>query len=332
MNRKLITYRNCSRGGVSAVIRGRAADEPETHFDALFELDKGGRQVFEDLPNVSVRIARKGNLKSLVNYALKERVYSEVSIFSDPELANEISVPDITMLVYELHSGSFQTVERELAKLEQSRVDVFRMPSEHSRFNIEPMIKTRYARRIEVSPNLINPTIFNTSPKAPQYTFPDDVIPIIWVGRFDKGKGPKYLVRTLAQLPSEYHAYMIVSLETEPGPASDVLGEADALGVSHRLHLRSNLSQQTVAAMYRGAAASGGCLASTSLLESFGYLFSEAPACGLTVYAFDLPVIHEHTDYQALIHVVPPGDVTALSRMVQRHGAPSPSATGHLRN
>lgn len=309
MSKHLITYKNCSKGGVSSVIRGRALAEPESHYDAVFELDKGGRFAYSDLPNVSCRVVGAAKFISYVNYALNRFSYDEVCVLSNPDAANRLEVPDRTLLTYEIHSSHFTVVEKELAKLELPKVDIFRVPSEFSAFNVQSMLPRRYARRVEVTPNMINNSEFTPDGQAEH--FPSGMRPLMWVGRFDKGKGPKYLARVLAKLPDEFHAFMIISLETLPGPASDFLSEARALGVEHRIHFRMNLPQSKVASMFRGAARCGGAFISTSLQESFGYALAEAEHCALPIYAFDLPVLPEVVSENAVI--VDPGDVEALA-------------------
>jgi|GEM_PF-4932916 len=52
----------------------------------------------------------------------------------------------------------------------------------------------------------------------------------MWVDCFDQGKGPKYLARILVKLPDEFHAFMVIGLETLPGPVSGFMSQARALG------------------------------------------------------------------------------------------------------
>lgn len=315
MNNNLIVYKNCSRGGVSSVIRGRARANPEAHFDAVFELNKGGIATFADFPNLSCRVVGS-RLADYTNHILANRQYDRVSVLSNPQLANTLEVPDSTELVYEIHSGAFSVVKKEMDVLDQSRIDVFRVPSQYSAFHVLPMIKPRFRRRLEVVPNLVDTYFFNAESDAPYHMFSDEITPLIWVGRFDRGKGPKYLLRLLAQLPERFHAFVVISLETQPGPASDFFAEAASLRVEDRVHLRMNLSSSELASFYRGAARRGGSFISTSLVESFGYALVEAPSCGLNVVAFDLPVIQEHSDFHTRMTTVQPGNVEAMAEVL----------------
>lgn len=311
MSNNLIVYKNCSRGGVSSVIRGRARANPDAHYDAIFELNKGGVATFEEFANLSCRVVGS-RLAEYTNHVLANREYDRVSVLSNPQLANTLEVPDNTELVYEIHSGAFSVVKKELDVLDQSRVDVFRVPSHYSAFHVLPMLKPRFRRRLEVVPNRVDTYFFNDALDAPYNTFSDEITPLIWVGRFDRGKGSKYLLRLLAQLPERFHAFVVISLETQPGPASEFFAEAASLRVEHRVHLRMNLSAAELASFYRGAARSGGSFVSTSLVESFGYALVEAPSCGLDVVAFDLPVIQEHSEFHSQMTTVQPGNVEEM--------------------
>ena len=225
-------------------------------------------------------------------------------------------MPDSTELVYEIHSGAFSIVKKELDVLDQSRIDVFRVPSHYSAFHVLPMLKPRFRRRLEVVPNRVDTHFFNDALDAPHHTFSDEITPLIWVGRFDRGKGSKYLLRLLAQLPERFHAFVVISLETQPGPASEFFAEAASLRVEDRVHLRMNLSASELASFYRGAARRGGSFVSTSLVESFGYALVEAPSCGLDVVAFDLPVIQEHSAFHSQMITVQPGNVEEMANVL----------------
>ncbi|GEM_PF-2446029 len=130
---------------------------------------------------------------------------------------------------YETSSSHFPVAEKGLAKLELEKVDTTRVPSEFNAFNVQSMLPRRYARRVEGAPNMINDSEF--IPNGHTERFPSGVRPLMWVDCFDKGKGPKYLARILVKLPDEFHAFMVIGLETLPGPVSGFMSQARALGV-----------------------------------------------------------------------------------------------------
>lgn len=319
--RKLIIYPNCSKGGVSSVIRGRARYEPDTQFDVLFLHDRGGRQVFDDLTNVTMRIVDQGRIKPYLQYITKSFKYDDIHVLSSPDLANLLSSDETLSINYEFHSSNMTVVEKELAKLELDRISVIQVPSEQMKNWVSERVINRLRRRIEVTPNLVDNHLFSTDGTADffDHVWPSSTEekkrPLVWVGRFDRDKGYQYFIRMLALLPEEFTGVVIVSLEHEPQRTEKFLAECDAMGVRDRIQLYMNLSQEMMSNVYRSSRERGGTFVSTSLMESFGYAVEEASSCGLPVAAFNLPVwdrLQEVPNFQA----VPPGEVFDLADAV----------------
>lgn len=319
--RKLIIYPNCSKGGVSSVIRGRARHEPDTHFDVLFLNDRGGRQVFDDLENVTIRIVAQGRIKPYLQYITKTFKYDVVHVLSSPDLANLVSENETLSVIYEFHSSNMTIVEQELAKLEIDRISVIHIPSEQMAHWVSERVIPRVRQRIEVTPNLVDKHLFAPSGIADFFDHQDMIAgegnkrPLVWVGRFDRDKGYQYFVRMLALLPEEYMGVVVISLEHEPQRTEKFLSECDAMGVRDRVQIYMNLSQATMANLYRSAREYGGSFISTSLMESFGYAVAEASSCDLPVAAFDLPVWDRFRGISSF-HAVPPGEVLDLADAV----------------
>src|SRR5699024_2868622 len=116
--RKLLTYPNCSKGGVTSVIRGRAAAEPETTFDVIFVNDRGGSRAFDDLQNVNVRIIRHDRLTAYLLSLTKAVEYDSIHVLSQPSIANELASSEELAVAYEFHSTNMAIVESEIAKLD----------------------------------------------------------------------------------------------------------------------------------------------------------------------------------------------------------------------
>lgn len=309
--KKLIVYPNASRGGVAAVIRGRAIAEPRTEFHCIFFNDRGGRDAYSDLKNVHVRIVQKERANSFIAYSAREHNYAQISIIASPGTVEKVDLPDGAPLVYEFHSSNMEIVQREVEALDFSMVQRVIAPTSFMADKISRILPARVRAPVEVVPNLVDSTSFYPgSPEANLLTAGKR--PLIWVGRFDKGKGFTSYIRMLSMLPDTYVGVAVVSIESDPSRAAEFLGEAGAAGVSERISLMLNLPQFTLGEMYREAAVLGGALISTSLMESFGYAVAEAISCGLPVHAFELPVLLEHADPSGLLRQVPIGDVISL--------------------
>lgn len=317
--KELIVYPNCSKGGVTTVIRGRAAADPELALDAMFFEDRGGSNAFDDLPNVRASIIRKDRAKSALQYMAKTQHYDAVSVLSAPAFVEALAglVP---LLRYEFHSSDLSVIKSEIAQINFAQVDEILAPTEYMANQISNLLPHIHRGKMRVEPNLVDERTFSIDGDADFY-FPGSQsevpggIPLVWVGRFDNGKGYRYFIRLLASLPKEYFGVVVVSLEKDPARASAFLNECAVMGVSDRVQLFLNLAQGDLSALYRYARDRNGYAISTSLLESFGYSVAEATACGLRVAAFQLPVWREHPR-QSLITTVPTGSVQDLASAV----------------
>lgn len=319
--KQLIVYPNASKGGITSVIRGRAAAEPNVHFDALFFADRGGSQAFADLKNVRSAIIPKGRAESAAKYLYSKNFYDTISILSAPSIMKHLV--DVSAHVrYEFHSSDMNVNKREIDNLDLGQLDEVSVPSRFMASSIKQLIPAQFRKKITVTPNLVDQTIFSSQGSTDFYRdnqsirMPSNAIPLVWVGRFDEGKGYRHFLRALSNLPSNYYGVVVVSLEKDPSRASAFLNEAAVAGVFDRVELYLNQSQHEMAKLYRWAAQRGGLAISTSLLESFGYFVAESTACGLPVVAFDLPVWKEHEN-QDKISTVTVGSVTELVKVIQ---------------
>lgn len=312
--RDLIVYPNASKGGVSTVIRGRAVAEPQRGIDAVFFADKGGANAFEDLPLVRTLIVSPDRRDAVLKYMAGTFDYASASVLSAPAVVAQLA-GRVRHLRYEFHSSDLTIIKNEIDKLDTASLDEISVPTRYMAQHVRALLPISARRKLNVLPNLVDHGTFRPEGAAVFAEESDQVlhqgIPLIWVGRFDKGKGHRHFARMLAGLPREYVGIMVVSLEKDPDRVSQFLAECAVMGVLDRVRVYLNLPQKELAALYRWARDRGGSAVSTSLLESFGYFVAEATACALPVVAFDLPVWAEH-DRRQLITTVPTGSVRDL--------------------
>lgn len=314
----LFVYPNCSKGGVTSVIRARAINQPDDHFDLVFFNDRGGLGAFADLPNVNARIVRSDRAGSYLQYISSRQDYDEIRVISSPDIANTLSSSDSDLVIYEFHSSNLKVVENEISELNLDRLAEIVVPSAEMREWLTPRLKRRIRYRLRVEENLIDTSNFHSGRSGDflrNFPLSEDVRPIVWVGRFDSGKGVNYLPRILRQLPREYVAFVVVSLENDSNRAGAFLYECDAMGVGDRVHLLMNLSSAELGDLYRSAAIRDGWYLSTSLMESFGYAVREALECGLGVATFDLPVFKSLRSDRLVTS--PVGDVLDLAQSIR---------------
>lgn len=313
----LVVYPNCSKGGVTSVLRARALNRPRDFFDFVFLNDRGGLGAFTDLENTNVRIVRSDRVESYLRYIAGTQEYEEIRVLSAPHLANAVSADDNNSVIYEFHSSDMGVVEQEIKQLELDKLAEIVVPSSEMKSWITPRLRKRIRYRLRVEENLVDTKNFNLIPKTDfllNYSLAGNTCPVVWVGRFDAGKGINYLPRIIRQLPENYIAYVVVSLEQDSERAGSFLYECDAMGVGERVKLLMNLSSAELGDLYRSAASRGGWYISTSLMESYGYAVREAAACGLKVAAFELPVFDSLTSERFI--TAPTGDVISLASAI----------------
>lgn len=320
MARSLIIYTNCSKGGVTSVIRNRALSQPTTEFAAVFLNDRNGARAFDDIPNISVRIVRRDRATTYLKYILANFGFTSISILSEPDIANSIA-PSVSVPVeYEFHSSDSSVIERELAVLNTSQIDRIVVPSAYLRQKVSALMPQADRTVVEVRPNLVDVNAFSAAVSQDDAGFgslPSFKL-VLWVGRFDKGKGYKQFLRVLGALPDGYYGIAVVSLESDPMRAAEFFYECDSAGAADRVSLFADISNAEMAQLLRAVRDSGGFLLSTSLMESFGYSVAEALAVGTRVIAYELPALQELPDNDKLLTFVPIGSFADVVREATR--------------
>src|SRR5699024_353680 len=228
MRNTLFTYPNHSKGGVSAGLRGRAAAERSRMFYALFDYERNGDGIYDSFPNIEARVVRKDRQDSYLAYILSTFYVDEASILSNPSMVDKLSSVEDVFLRYEFHSSDINIVRAELDRLQAGRVDEFVVPSAYMANRLLSLGNPFVRRRLAVETNVVDSNVFKAN--GPSDFFDNDArdavggfVPLMWVGRFDKGKGYSYLLRCLSILPEYYVSYVVVSLEEDATRTIDFL-------------------------------------------------------------------------------------------------------------
>lgn len=306
---KISVYTNCSLGGMVTVLRNRAAAEPDTRHLMYFVKDAGGRKSLEKLPNVDLRIMDIGRLRSAVRHACNTLNPDEISVTSIPVLVDDLVDTAGSSLVYEFHTSDTKVIGAEIMKMDRLPGRI-RVPSEYSAGLVRAALPHGAESTVEVVANQIDREVFRSRTPTREVRLAPEAIPLVWVGRFDKGKNPNDFARLLSLLPDSHRGVMVVSLEDDPDRLERFLGVATGLRVDSRIDFHANLAPDELADLYVAAAAAGGAYVSTSLAESFGFAVVEASACGLPCIAYDVGPLSEHE--APGVRTVPAGDLYGM--------------------
>lgn len=137
---------------------------------------------------------------------------------------------------------------------------------------------------------------------------------VVFAGRLVAGKGVDVLLRAWAQLPAvQDTAHLLL---VGDGPARPALqAQALALGLGNRVHFTGAVPPPAVADRFRSATVA---VFPFTGAEGLGLVVAEAQACGCPVIASDIPAVRDTVRPEVTGIVVPPGDVEALARAMQR--------------
>ncbi|APT92134.1 hypothetical protein CPHO_03660 [Corynebacterium phocae] len=321
MKRKLIVYPNCSKGGVTTVIRNRAAAEPNKQYVAVFHNDRGGRFAFDDLPNVQVRIIPPEKIESYLKGLISSYYFDEISILHLPRLANALIGVGRGKLTVEFHTSALGWIMSELEQLNVDEISEFVVPSPQMYQLLQESVEPRIVEKLVVRPNQLNNQIFASSGPADRLSAilgDGNKVPLVWIGRLEWLKGDVDFLRVAALLPENYVAVMMISLENDAAKIERLLNEVNALGLQDRFYFLMDLPQTEVAAILRAVRDAGGWFISTSYIESFGYAVFEALSTGLRVAGYRPKVpVWDHLSPEDGAFFGELGDIEELAKVVR---------------
>lgn len=313
--RVLTLYPNCSLGGMTTVYRNRAIAEPDVDFDFVFLKNFGGIASFKALNNVSVNVVDQDNIPEYLANELRRIKYDEIRLTTLYELVKTLSD---NKLIYEVHTSDFTTIGQELGQLDFSCLDEIWVPSQYSYQMVLPFIPEKWLTKLRVVPNIVDTSVF--CPEGKSLVFPrlgDDVVPLIWVGRFDRTKNFRDFLTVVSQLPTTYIGIMVASLENDVNRLAHVLYQIRNMRLEKRIRIFFNISQADMASLYRFSVRNKGFFCSTSLSESFGYGVLEAVLSGLPVVAYNVGALSEHLRHNFSIQFISPGDYCGFSEIIR---------------
>jgi glycosyltransferase involved in cell wall biosynthesis len=319
MTTTLSIYQNCSLGGVVAVMRERARrDAPAGHgHDMYFFGDQGGRPSLLAAGVRRVVVGRNSHDANIL--ALAQECRPDVATLFSHYRVGRMLRPMGVEVRAEVHGSHVSAVDA--LRSAEGAYDRIVVPSAWSK---AWLASHGFAQDlIDIVPNTIDPSVFRLAERprsGPARPSPERPAPVIWVGRVEEHKNWRdalTLFATLIRRGLPIHPVMILSLYSDTDRIHAFMRQVGYLGLLNRLELLFNLPQEEVAEELRNASQRGGCLISTSKLESFGLSILESQKCGLPVVAPRVGAIPEvlHEGNGVLYAF---GDVEAAADLVER--------------
>lgn len=313
--RVMFVYQYLTLGGVEAVILSRMKQLRSLGIasQALFFYDLGGRSIFKALED---DIAVSADPQEQSKY-ISEFKPTHLITFDTPQIvpiAGQVT-RDCT-LIYEVHTiyndYFLPLKDKDMVK----SVDAFFVPSEYQRRIVHDILDDH--ARIYVVPNGLQEDFLKPiKPPSPVAHRPI----VIWVGRLDSTKNWKGFIAAGQRIASER---MDVALWLVGGLNSPHEEQYQLWSLAKKNRLTKNLrwfpsvEHKDMPAVYQYVAASGGCLLSTSLRESFGVAVLEGMACGCPVVVPEASALVDLVNHDKTGLLYRSGNYKAASKEVLR--------------
>jgi glycosyltransferase involved in cell wall biosynthesis len=194
------------------------------------------------------------------------------------------------------------------------------VPSEYNRANV--LRVTDVPERIRVIPNALDTELF--APRSAgllRDRFGDliDKTVVLWIGRLEDEKEPQAFLALGRALLAREHDFHFVCIGDAPHDANYQSRLTSPLSSTERPNFTfiTTVPYSDMPLFYSLAAATGGCLVSTSRSESVPMTFIEAMACGCPVLSSDVGGVRELIDDGVNGMLFELGDCAAAARAVQ---------------
>jgi polysaccharide pyruvyl transferase CsaB len=301
-------------GGVEVILKSRIAELERRGWQVRLAAmeEHGGRALFE-ASGLDVRVCpdEASFARELDEFQPDWVVILDAPAFLPPARAAARRV------IYEVHSTYPHILAPLVDRQFLNGVSGIIVPSPSQERRVQALVADPLP--IEVVPNVLAPefceTISGETISGTGYITPKFPI-VLWVGRLDAVKNWRAFLEMVAQLrdqtDAEFH-FLSAGPLTE-ADATEV--EIAVAALEGRLHWIREVEHARMPDVYRTAAASGGCMISTSTAESFGMAALEAMACGCPVVAPDIEGLRDLIRHGDTGLLYPSGDIVAACEQV----------------
>lgn len=326
--RHLLMYPNCSKGGVTSVLLGRARENPEDSYDIIFWADRGGRSAFQDVPNIRIRVIPENRVVKTVAWAAKTFDYDSITVLSSPKIANALTGEHNLEINYEFHSPHRGIIEYELRVLELENVRNIIAPSFYYASFIRKIVPEEHSSKVHGVRNLLDKRHFGKNrdldlsetkldSDGSKWNISPFEIPLIVIGRFEDSKGFHEALNLMSLIDDRYTVIFLTSLETNVALFTEFYLHAERKNLLDRIRIFRNLNGREVSSLMETVRANGGFLLSVAQYESFGYAVGEAIASRLPVLTYDLAVWKEFNE--GYVKSFRQNDIASIANFLQKY-------------
>ena len=314
--RVLFAYPFCGLGGVETALVNRASGLAALGIDASVSLGVrygAGASSLARLPRVTVG-REEGALASL-----HAGGFDVVVAVDHPEFVERLD-PDVPAVVlFETHTADLDAARGFYEGIAHPLVRAVLVPSEFNRQQVLGLTSTK--KPIHVVPNAIDLVRFSLRPPGEVEAMWGAIgrgPVVVWIGRIEEAKNPLELVRIAEALAPTLPQvrYLVVGDAVDDREFGEAVRGAVPRQLRDRFEFRAAVPFDEMPLVYSLAAASGGCLLSTSLWEAAPMIFLEAMACGCPVVSTDVGGVGPLLADVGWLYR--PGDVAGAAELLRR--------------
>ena len=258
--------------------------------------------------------------------SLKRRLQERFDVLLQDELthpslfrSNRGATAPIVCIVHHLlssesHATRRTNLYRRIEKRYLQTVGAFVFNSHTTRESVEELLSKK-THNVVATPGGNRLGAKLTGPEIYQRAFAEGPLRMLFVGNLIERKGLHILLKALAELRDQaWHLDIVGSEEMDPGYASRMQQQIDALELRSRLTLHGVLRGERLAERYQESQ----LLVVPSSYEGFGIVYLEALGFGIPVIASAAGATDEIVHHEQNGFLIQPGDTLSLSRQLER--------------
>jgi glycosyltransferase involved in cell wall biosynthesis len=305
-------YQFCTMGGCETVLSTRMHELESLGVDAhaIFFAGGEGEHLFSDLGDRMKICRNRAQVEEKLNAVSPDYLIS----LDTPQISQYLDGGSSNMrFVFEVHS-TYPRALKKVKQLAKHRISALLTPSQAQRDLVVSLMGDTLPCPVEVVPNPL-PRTFVAHSDSQSYHRPI----VLWVGRLDPHKNWRAYIdicRELHVRNSEMEFWVVGTSRTSTLEKAQLWEEVKKAGIVNRFRWLPHVEYDKMDRLYRFAAASGGCLVSTSKQESFWMTAAEAMASSCPVVVPDVGGFRDFVTNEETGFRYPPDDPQAAVQYI----------------